>query len=1207
MRDIGSLFNRNHRQFSADGMLQQAKIPGEVHMKQLAASEVEKVLHIPQDENQEQKLEQIIKKFISGNLKPTDAENQLAELGINNCDRNDNAEERVLTFTFNNYQYRICCSKDSADDGFGGITVEFVIAEDMLNMIEEYGESIKSYFKETAFIGNIPIAYALDSSKLPDGVETIAQLKTYLEEEQLSQAEQDLIIFLDTFANNDTLSIEDYNNLSSILTNLNIEKTEVPGNYGILTGIQFTFKNIVYIFWTNINIEDDTTQTETGETQIPDVGTLDKNYILNEGIGKFYNLTSEQFDKFVQFGVLVKANDGKYEFNQAKACVILGLIAGDASIASLEDFLQYAHDKGQACSVYNQLSEERQNLIKEYVIECGSKYYINFEKLKADFGEDFESIFHLYTTDNEDKGINNGYFHLLPYILEYKEFINAAGSGKDKQEAAYVLQGLLTGENLSATRTLENLKALGFDVKAQWIEGKKNQQIELIVTKNGKSFSILCSENNINSLATNLNNVFSISYGDIAEPGTYSEGTTQPGTSSPETPQVIPESDGEQGNSTVTISASYIEDLFSAEEIAQYFEKVENGYQRKKNAWPNGVELESELKLYLLKQNNASAEEYIKLFVYLFEDDAGTTDEVKNILTSVGYGLYEEVKISANWKINDNFESENQVAQALINALNKYVQGFFGDSYNDDIKKLLKEIWNNAISNLTEENNVPYNAILGEVLFRMAQKIQNPESTNSDSGEEEINDEQAFLGKIEDYHREDVQELLESVKGGSVSALAELKEYGIDVYIAENTNGSFTVTITKDGTSLKFTFESSKKQDLLVAGLIDNYDSDVITNLNSICTGLAMGGQNALNALKTLKTDSLYKDVGVYVTEDDGKYIIVLKYNNEYGPFYIDKNADTTASLAAMGYITSQAPETPNSPENDEYSTETVQHSVANGEFATYIDQFIKNETFKSQIKKDLFDTLFKEYISLDLKYYLEDLFNDIFSSALESCRGYFSSHLKFSDKELVDKFKELFSDAINGAETNFEAKKSYANNAGEIPTDIWSLLEKESFKNSMKLLFKNRTGSESEFDAAYREAVGKSIEYFASAEIDKNISIKDIVSKFMQEFESKINELTGEDYEEDFVPATEEKDYPKNGSQGKYIREVLDNKQFKAQMRRLYRRLHNSIDGFNELYNNTVNATINSLSSANSQYVKLSEKIITDKFKELFKTGISG
>ena len=59
--------------------------------------------------------------------------------------------------------------------------------------------------------------------------------------------------------------------------------------------------------------------------------------------------------------------------------------------------------------------------------------------------------------------------------------------------------------------------------------------------------------------------------------------------------------------------------------------------------------------------------------------------------------------------------------------------------------------------------------------------------------------------------------------------------------------------------------------------------------------------------------------------------------------------------------------------------------------------------------------------------------------------------------------------------------------------------------------------------------------------------------------------------------------------------------------MRRLYRRLHNSIDGFNELYNNTVNATINSLSSANSQYVKLSEKIITDKFKELFKTGISG
>ena len=53
--------------------------------------------------------------------------------------------------------------------------------------------------------------------------------------------------------------------------------------------------------------------------------------------------------------------------------------------------------------------------------------------------------------------------------------------------------------------------------------------------------------------------------------------------------------------------------------------------------------------------------------------------------------------------------------------------------------------------------------------------------------------------------------------------------------------------------------------------------------------------------------------------------------------------------------------------------------------------------------------------------------------------------------------------------------------------------------------------------------------------------------------------------------------------------------------MRRLYRSLHNSIDGFNELYNNTVDATIDSLSSADM----LSEKIITDAFKELFISGI--
>ena len=428
----------------------------------------------------------------------------------------------TLAFTFNNINYIFftnAITSESGDSGSTGgnattVTIDSTRVEELRNL---FGDDINSAITAGEEDGQ----YILDTAKLDE-----------LKAKQYTFTPAQMAAFVD-----------------SVLDDIKDSCEELFMSKG---GTKEQFE----VFWANVvkdaiidkfgsagkvsykEIEAEAKSQIEAKFAPPATGTIDKNTAISE-----YSITSDEFDKFVTIGVLTQAEDGKYVFNQEKAWAVLGFKDGDRSevrkavVNDLESFVLEITSNGQSTSFYNALSAEEKEVISKYVIEVGGKFRVNIEALKADFGDDFESIFHLHSViTHKDEGVSNGYFHLLPSVLKYADFIDAAGSGKDKQTAAFLAYGLESGSYTNIAQDIRDLKSLGFEVNAQYRDNSKTQ-IELIVTKDGKSYKIICGKNITDNVKTGLWTELGIKPSQIKPAGTYDvEDPTMPNITPSTTP-----------------------------------------------------------------------------------------------------------------------------------------------------------------------------------------------------------------------------------------------------------------------------------------------------------------------------------------------------------------------------------------------------------------------------------------------------------------------------------------------------------------------------------------------------------------------------------------------------------------------------------------------------------------------------------------------
>lgn len=205
-------------------------------------------------EEKEEKIANIIKQFVSGNMTRFEAEQELDELGIN-CASNDNANDRVLNFEFNNKKYQITCSRVAANDGKGGNVVETITPEEVNAVVQKYGDDAKKYFKAVATVDGETTAYALDFTNWPEGVnKTLAALQTELAKPKESEEEKAVKEFIENYTNSETdISGNDFDNLKKLLSAAGIGyKEEQQTVFGkTLRGIEFEFGDVTYNFYTN--------------------------------------------------------------------------------------------------------------------------------------------------------------------------------------------------------------------------------------------------------------------------------------------------------------------------------------------------------------------------------------------------------------------------------------------------------------------------------------------------------------------------------------------------------------------------------------------------------------------------------------------------------------------------------------------------------------------------------------------------------------------------------------------------------------------------------------------------------------------------------------------------------------------------------------------------------------------------------------------
>ena len=205
-------------------------------------------------EEKEEKIANIIKQFVSGNMTRFEAEQELDELGIN-CASNDNANDRVLNFEFNNKKYQITCSRVAANDGKGGNVVETITPEEVNAVVQKYGDDAKKYFKAVATVDGETTAYALDFTNWPEGVnKTLAALQTELAKPKESAEEKAVKEFIENYTNSETdISGNDFDNLKKLLSAAGIGyKEEQQTVFGkTLRGIEFEFGDVTYNFYTN--------------------------------------------------------------------------------------------------------------------------------------------------------------------------------------------------------------------------------------------------------------------------------------------------------------------------------------------------------------------------------------------------------------------------------------------------------------------------------------------------------------------------------------------------------------------------------------------------------------------------------------------------------------------------------------------------------------------------------------------------------------------------------------------------------------------------------------------------------------------------------------------------------------------------------------------------------------------------------------------
>ena len=239
------------------------------------------------NEEKEAKIENIIKQFVSGNMTRFEAEQELDELGIN-CASNDNANDRVLNFEFNNKKYQITCSRVAANDGKGGNVVETITPEEVGAIVQKYGDDAKKYFKAVATVDGKPTAYALDFTNWPEGVnKTLAALQTELAKPKESAEEKAVREFIENYTNSETdISGDNFENLKNLLSAAGIGyKEEQHTVFGkVLRGLEFEFGGVTHTFYTNEAATnapaDDFTSASPSKFKESQLAGLDDNAIM---------------------------------------------------------------------------------------------------------------------------------------------------------------------------------------------------------------------------------------------------------------------------------------------------------------------------------------------------------------------------------------------------------------------------------------------------------------------------------------------------------------------------------------------------------------------------------------------------------------------------------------------------------------------------------------------------------------------------------------------------------------------------------------------------------------------------------------------------------------------------------------------------------------------------------------------------------------
>ena len=209
------------------------------------------------------------------------------ELGIN-CASNDNANDRVLNFEFNNKKYQITCSRVAANDGKGGNVVEAITPEEVNAVVQKYGDDAKKYFKAVATVDGKPTAYALDFTNWPEGVnKTLAALQTELAKPKESAEEKAVREFIENYTNSETdISGDNFEILKNLLSAAGIGyKEEQQTVFGkVLRGLEFEFVGVTHTFYTNEAatnaLADDFTSTSPAKFKESQLAGLDDNAIM---------------------------------------------------------------------------------------------------------------------------------------------------------------------------------------------------------------------------------------------------------------------------------------------------------------------------------------------------------------------------------------------------------------------------------------------------------------------------------------------------------------------------------------------------------------------------------------------------------------------------------------------------------------------------------------------------------------------------------------------------------------------------------------------------------------------------------------------------------------------------------------------------------------------------------------------------------------